>query len=51
MRLVAEEVRADPAARAVVSDPYALSPDRDAEPDRVDPDYADDESDLSGRRQ
>ena len=48
MRLVAEEVRADPAARAIVADPYALSPDRDAEPDRVDPDYADDESDLSG---
>jgi short subunit dehydrogenase-like uncharacterized protein len=47
MRLVAEEVKADPAARAVVVDPYALSPDRDAEPDRVDPDYADDESDLS----
>jgi short subunit dehydrogenase-like uncharacterized protein len=48
MRLVAEEVRADPAARAVVVDPYALSPDRDAEPDRADPDYADDESDLTG---
>jgi short subunit dehydrogenase-like uncharacterized protein len=48
MRLVAEEVRADPAARAVVVDPYALSPDRDAEPDRVDPDYDDDESDLTG---
>jgi short subunit dehydrogenase-like uncharacterized protein len=48
MRLVAEEVKADPAARAVVVDPYALSPDRDAEPDRVDPDYADDESDLTG---
>ena len=48
MRLVAEEVEADPAARAVVVDPYALSPDRDAEPDRVDPDYADDESDLTG---
>jgi short subunit dehydrogenase-like uncharacterized protein len=47
MRLVAEEVKADPAARAVVVDPYALSPDRDAEPDRVD-DYADDESDLTG---
>jgi short subunit dehydrogenase-like uncharacterized protein len=48
MRLVAEEVGADPAARAVIVDPYALSPDRDAEPDRVDPDYADDESDLTG---
>ncbi len=48
MRLVAEEVGADPAARAVVVDPYALSPDRDAEPDRVDPDHADDESDLTG---
>ena len=48
MRLVAEEVKSDPAARAVVVDPYALSPDRDAEPDRVDPDYADDESDLAG---
>ncbi len=32
----------------MVADPYALSPDRDAEPDRVDPDYADDESDLTG---
>jgi short subunit dehydrogenase-like uncharacterized protein len=48
MRLVAEEVKADPAAKAVVVDPYALSPDREAEPDRVDPDYADDEADLSG---
>ncbi|HYN55846.1 MAG TPA: saccharopine dehydrogenase NADP-binding domain-containing protein [Motilibacterales bacterium] len=48
MRLVAEEVKADAAAKAVVVDPYALSPDRDAEPDRVDPDYADDESDLAG---
>ena len=47
MRLVAEEVKADPAARAVVVDPYALSPDRDAEPDRTDPDYSDDEADLS----
>jgi short subunit dehydrogenase-like uncharacterized protein len=47
MRLVAEEVKADPAARAVVVDPYALSPDRDAEPDRVDG-YTDDESDMTG---
>jgi len=47
MRLVAESVKADPTARLVVADPYALSPDRDAEPDRIDPDYADDESDLT----
>jgi short subunit dehydrogenase-like uncharacterized protein len=47
MRLVAESVKADPAARAIVVDPYALSPDRDAEPDRTDPEYADDESDLT----
>ena len=47
MRLVAESVKADPAARAVVTDPYALSPDRDAEPDRTDPDDADDEGDLT----
>jgi short subunit dehydrogenase-like uncharacterized protein len=46
MHVIAEEVRADPAARALVADPYALSPDRDAEPDRA-PDYADDEADLT----
>lgn len=47
MHVIAEEVRGDPAARALVVDPYALSPDRDAEPDRADPDYADDEADLA----
>ncbi len=33
-RGVVDEVLADPAARRLVADPYALSPDRDAEPDR-----------------
>ena len=47
MRTTAESVKADPAARAIVTDPYALSPDRDAEPDRSDPDYDSDEADLT----
>jgi short subunit dehydrogenase-like uncharacterized protein len=33
MRAQMEAVGADPAARTLVADPYALSPDRDAEPD------------------
>ncbi len=40
-RAQAEAMAADPTARTIVADPYALSPDRDAEPD------ADDEADLS----
>jgi short subunit dehydrogenase-like uncharacterized protein len=47
MRLVAEEARAKPDARALLADPYALTPDRDQEPDRAEG-YADDEADLSG---
>ncbi len=46
MRLVAEEAKSDPAARTLLADPYALSPDRDAEPDRVVAGYDSDESDL-----
>ena len=34
MRGQLDEVRADPGLRALVRDPYALSPDRPAEPDR-----------------
>ena len=34
MRQQAIAMRHDPTARAIVADPYALSPDRDAEPDR-----------------
>ena len=33
MRLVVDEARRDPATRALLTDPYSLSPDRDAEPD------------------
>lgn len=35
MRTQVDRMRHDPAARAVVADPYALSPDRAAEPDRT----------------
>ena len=35
LRAQVDRMRADPAARAVVADPYALSPDRAAEPDRT----------------
>ncbi len=35
LRAQVDRVRADPAARALVEDPYALSPDRAAEPDRA----------------
>ncbi len=47
MRLVAEAAKSDPAARALLADPYALSPDRDAEPDRSVEGYDSDESDLA----
>lgn len=43
-----ERAERDPAAAAVIADPYALSPDRDAEPDR-DP-GGDDERDGYGAR-
>ena len=33
MKVQAEAMAADPAARAIVADPYSLSPDRSAEPD------------------
>jgi short subunit dehydrogenase-like uncharacterized protein len=33
MRVTVDEAKADKAARRVMADPYALSPDRDAEPD------------------
>jgi short subunit dehydrogenase-like uncharacterized protein len=33
MRTVVDEIRSDPATRRLVLDPYALSPDREAEPD------------------
>ena len=46
-RDMADAVRGDAEARALVFDPYSLSPDRDSEPDRV-PGYDDDERDLSG---
>jgi short subunit dehydrogenase-like uncharacterized protein len=46
MRLIAEEARANPDARALLADPYALSPDRGQEPDRVEGNDAD-EADLS----
>jgi short subunit dehydrogenase-like uncharacterized protein len=35
VRLQVDRMRSDPAARAVVADPYALSPDRAQEPDRT----------------
>ena len=43
-RAQAEAMAADPAARAIASDPYSLSPDRDAEPD------LDGQGDLAGER-
>ena len=46
-RDMADAVWGDAEARALVFDPYSLSPDRDSEPDRV-PGYDDDERDLSG---
>jgi short subunit dehydrogenase-like uncharacterized protein len=46
-RDMADAVRGDAEARALVFDPYSLSPDRDSEPDRVQG-YDDDERDLSG---
>lgn len=46
-RDMAEAVRGDEQKRALVADPYALSPDREAEPDRQ-PGYDADERDLSG---
>ena len=42
MRAQLEALSAEPEAKAVVADPYALSPDRDAEPDLGD------EADLTG---
>jgi short subunit dehydrogenase-like uncharacterized protein len=33
MRTVVDEIKSDPVTRRLVLDPYALSPDRDAEPD------------------
>ena len=33
MRLMVDEARSDPGQRALLADPYALSPDREAEPD------------------
>ncbi|MGN6299760.1 MAG: saccharopine dehydrogenase family protein [Angustibacter sp.] len=40
-RAQVDAVRRDPSRRRVLVDPYALSPDRDAEPDRVDSDLGD----------
>ncbi len=48
MRAIAEESKGDPAVRELMADPYALSPDREREPDFTDPDYASAEGDLTG---
>ncbi len=45
--MTAESFQADPALRELIADPYALSPDRDLEPDRVDPDYSSAEGDVT----
>jgi short subunit dehydrogenase-like uncharacterized protein len=48
MRAIMEAAAGDAAVRATLKDPYSLSPDRDAEPDRLAGEGWPDESDLTG---
>lgn len=48
MHAVADSAKADPEIRELIADPYALSPEREGEPDRVDPEYCSAEGDLMG---
>jgi short subunit dehydrogenase-like uncharacterized protein len=48
MRAIMDAASNDPAVRSMLADPYSLTPDRDAEPDRVAGEQWPDERDLSG---
>jgi short subunit dehydrogenase-like uncharacterized protein len=50
MRAIMEAAAGDAGVRAMLKDPYSLSPDRDAEPDRLGGEDWPDESDLTGAR-